>query len=195
MGVAEVAWRAMDAPQALCGRVEENAALPNGTSLTLTCPGGVFTSVAFASFGTPAGATCPFAVNATCNANSSVAVVAGLCVGKSACTIPARVAAFGGVDPCPLTRKALAVQLVGTCATPAFSLHARVPTGGGATVRIPIGARAPSSVNVTESGNPVWTAGAFVPTDGVTAGTAARGYVSFSVGSGTYDFALLAATA
>ena len=79
--------------------------------------------------------------------------------------------------------------------TPAFSLHARVPTGGSATVRIPISTRLPNNVNITESGNTVWAAGTFVPTDGVTAATAADGYVSFSVGSGTYDFSLFATAA
>jgi alpha-L-rhamnosidase len=81
----------------------------------------------------------------------------------------------------------------GNATMQAFSLSARVPTGGRATVRVPIGDRAPSSVNITESGNDVWRAGAFVPTDGVTAATAADGYVSFAVGSGTYEFELLAA--
>jgi alpha-L-rhamnosidase len=83
----------------------------------------------------------------------------------------------------------------GNATTQAFTLRARVPTGGRATVRVPIGDRAPSSVNITESGNEVWRAGAFVPTDGVNAATAADGYVSFAVGSGTYNFALLAPSA
>ena len=75
----------------------------------------------------------------------------------------------------------------------AFALRARVPAGARATVRVPIGARAPAAVNITESGAPVWRAGAFSPVDGVVAAAAADGYVSFDVGSGDYDFELFAA--
>lgn len=190
LGIAEVDWRATNASTMLCGRVEENAAKPNGTSLSFECTGGVFSAVAFASFGTPIGDSCPFAVDPDCDSNASVAVVESLCVGKSACVIPARVSDFG--DPCAHVQKSLAVQLVGSCAAPVFSLQARVPTGGTATLRIPIGARAPADVNVTESGFTVWSNGAFEPSDGVTGAAAADGYISFSIGSGIYDFALLA---
>lgn len=191
LGVVEVAWRAHDSSQALCGLVSENAASPNGTSLTFSCQGGAFTRVAFASFGTPTGSACPYAIDRTCHSNRSAAVVAARCVGRSACSIPATDALFG--DPCPGRHKYLAVQLLGPCSTPTFSLRARVPAGGSATVRVPIGTRAPNSVNVTESGAPVWVLGAFFPTDGITAASAAASYVSFTVGAGAWDFELFTA--
>jgi len=193
LGLVEVSWSAPDATRALCGRVEEDADRPNGTSLSFTCAGGgAFSSVVFASFGTPVGDSCPFAADPACDAARSAAAVAALCVGRSACTIPATDAFFGG-DPCPNVHKALAVQLAGDCAESAFSLRARVPAGARATVRVPIGARAPSAVNVSEAGAPVWAAGAFVPgVAGVDAAAAADGYVSFECGAGSFDFELSA---
>ncbi|EDQ88445.1 uncharacterized protein MONBRDRAFT_8914 [Monosiga brevicollis MX1] len=54
----------------------------------------------------------------TCDANTTVQVVEGLCIGKASCTIPANDAVFG--DPCYDTVKYLAVQAAGcTSATPA----------------------------------------------------------------------------
>jgi alpha-L-rhamnosidase len=188
MGFAEVAWSAPDSSQVGCGRVAEDAALPNGTSLTLSCAGGVFERVAFASFGTPTGSMCPFSVNASCHANTSVAIVSQLCLGKEACTIPATDKLFG--DPCPETKKFLAVQLLGSCAATTYSLRARVPTGGVATVRVPIGASAPNTVNISESGTAVWLMGIFQPAVGITAATAANGYVAFNVSSGVFAFEL-----
>jgi hypothetical protein len=192
LGLAEVAWSSLDASAALCGRVSENAALPNGTSLTLRCAGGgVFSAVAFASFGTPGGASCPYAINATCHAPASSAVVAALCLGRAQCTIPATAAAFGG-DPCPLTRKALAVQLEGSCAGVAFELQGRVPVGGRGRLRLPLGGRDAAAVNVTEGGVLVWARGQFVPgVAGVRGASAGEGYVSLDVGSGEYALALV----
>lgn len=197
LGLAVVDWEALNASQALCGSVEENPALPNGTSLTLTCKGGGrFTGVAFASFGTPLGVTCPYTLNASCHAPTSVSVVAGLCVGKDTCTIPASDTAFGG-DPCPEVKKSLAVQLQGEgCSAPSFLLRTAIPVGGGAVVRVPLGGGSPLSANITEGGVPVWVSGVFQPgaVVGVMGGAPdGKGYVAFEVGGGEYVFELVQA--
>ena len=90
---------------------------PNASScpalLTLSCPGGAFSSVNFASYGTPqcgAGACAYSAGN--CSAPSSAAVVAAACVGQSSCAIEVGVGTFGA-DPCPGVYKFLAVSLAG----------------------------------------------------------------------------------
>jgi hypothetical protein len=98
-------------------------------NLTLTCgAGGVFTGVAFASFGAPTGSCsgkpAP-AINATCNAADSVAVVAAACVGKSSCVIDAITATFGGTDPCLDVLKRLIVIMDGPCGTPTYTSQVR----------------------------------------------------------------------
>jgi hypothetical protein len=61
-----------------------------GDPVTLSCglSGGAIESIDFASFGTPKGACGGYAVNAACHAANSTAVVAALCVGEAACTVP-----------------------------------------------------------------------------------------------------------
>ena len=104
-------------PTKTCGIVEECYA-PNATTcpsfLTLSCVGGTFTSVAFASFGLPLvePGQCAFAATPNCSAPSSADVLARACVGKSWCSIDAQVATFGA-DPCAGTVKFLAASLVG----------------------------------------------------------------------------------
>ena len=107
-----------------CGIVGECYA-PNATScpatLTLSCFGGTFTAVEFASFGSPAttGSGCSaWSRNPACDAPSSEAVVAAACVGQSACSIEVGVSAFGS-DPCAGTYKFLAASLTAVnCSTP-----------------------------------------------------------------------------
>ena len=93
--------------------------------------------------------------------------------------------------------KSLAVQLAGaSCRAIAYTLHARVPTGGTATVRLPIGASAPASVSVSESGAIVWRKGVFAPAPGIyNASASGDGYIAFATGSGTFDFAIEMAVA
>jgi hypothetical protein len=112
-------------PRALktCGIMGECYA-PNASScpavLALSCPGGTFSSVLFASYGTPTcgAGECAFAAG-VCAAPSSADVVARACVGKSTCAIEVGVSTFG-MDPCPGVYKFLAVSLagVGCSATP-----------------------------------------------------------------------------
>ncbi len=106
----------LPAATSTCGTAAEQS------TLTLTCaapsgPGGVVTSVLFASYGTPNG-TCltggggnTFAVNASCNSPNSTAVVSALCLGKASCDIPVSNGEFGGPDPCHLTPKHLSVAV------------------------------------------------------------------------------------
>lgn len=83
------------------------------------CYGGTFSSVEFASYGTPTteAGTCTWAHNASCDAPTSVAVVAAACVNKSACSIEVGVSTFGQ-DPCPGVYKFLAASLAGSCSPP-----------------------------------------------------------------------------
>ena len=89
----------------VCGTIVEG----NNLFLT-TLYGKKMTSVSFASFGNPTG-VCGAAAFAkgSCDASSTVAVVASLCVGKVNCTVPVNVGLFG--DPCVGTRKFLSVEL------------------------------------------------------------------------------------
>jgi len=96
-----------------CGSV------PNLQTLSLFCAAGVISGVTFASYGTPTGACGTWAVNATCNAPKTSAIVRAACVGKAACSIRADTPTFG--DPCYGTVKYLDVEA--TCSA-----------GGGAQV-------------------------------------------------------------
>ena len=105
-------------PTKTCGIVEECWA-PNKTScpsaLTLSCVGGVFTSVAFASYGLPVvePGECAFARTPSCDAPSAVGVFESACVGKSWCSVDAELATFGA-DPCSGVVKFVAASLVGS---------------------------------------------------------------------------------
>jgi hypothetical protein len=203
VGLVSSAWVNYASPAtatyAACGTVEENDVL------TLTClnsngqPGtGTFSSVAFASFGTPDGSCLAgFTVNASCNSAQSTSVVQTACVGKSTCSVTASNDVFGG-DPCLNVPKRLYVALSGPCAAVQYTLSTTVPTGSTATVVVPTVAGA-GKVAITESGTgasvPVWANGAFVAGDaGVTGATAAAdgSTVSFTVGSGSYAFTVTA---
>lgn len=169
--------------------------VPENTNVTLSCPGdtsNTIVAVAFASFGTPTG-SCGggggFAVNASCNAANTSAIIAGLCVGQHSCTVPSSDQVYG--DPCYDVVKHLDVQVV--CASAAFTIEATVPVNARATVVLPLGGGSASSVTVTEgAGNTVvFTGGAYVPgTPGVTSAypLASGTAVGVDVGSGSYVF-------
>ena len=84
--------------------------------LALGCPGGLFSAVAFASFGAPRvlPGACAYARNASCDAAASAAVLAAACVGRAVCAVEVGAATFGG-DPCPGVYKFLAVAMAGNC--------------------------------------------------------------------------------
>jgi hypothetical protein len=87
--------------------------------------GSTISQIMFASFGTPryppgagggdeGGANCSlYAIDPTCHANTSMAVVRAACLGQRACAIPASLMTFGVGDPCVGRPKDLAV--VATC--------------------------------------------------------------------------------
>ena len=80
------------------------------TGVYLYCPGNqTISSVEFASFGLPVGACGGLQVNPSCNAETSVSIVEGLCLGNPFCRVPASYEIF--TDPCPGYTKTLAVQV------------------------------------------------------------------------------------
>ena len=80
----------------------------NLSVLSMFCATGVINGIDFASYGTPTGACGSWKVNASCNANNSMAVVRAACLGKPSCSIPTDTPTFG--DPCYDTVKYLAVE-------------------------------------------------------------------------------------
>ena len=101
-----------------CGIVEECWA-PNASScpsfLTLSCVGGVFTGVSFASYGLPVvePGQCAFAATPSCDAGAAArAVFESACVGQSWCSVNAQLVTFGA-DPCEGRVKFVAASLAG----------------------------------------------------------------------------------
>jgi hypothetical protein len=85
------------------GEIDENG------ELTLTAPSGnVFTSVLFASYGTPTGSDGDYSIG-QCHASTSITEVADIALGSSVAVIPANNDVFG--DPCGGTGKRLYVSL------------------------------------------------------------------------------------
>lgn len=187
MGLVSSGWEVsgISAQGDACGTAPEAA-----KTLTLTCKGAgkTFTGVAFASYGTPLGSCSGgWTADPTCNANTSVSVVAAACVGKSTCTLSVSNDAFG-FDPCFDVTKVLAVALEGEgCSDVSFASTVAIPTGAAATVAIP--AALASSPTITEGGTVVWSNGAYAPgVAGITGAQLVGDAVVFSVGSGEYNF-------
>lgn len=94
----------------ICGTAAENGAV------TLTAPAGnVFTSVTFASYGTPNGSCGSFIIGA-CHAANSQAIVEAALIGNNTATISATNGVFG--DPCGGTVKRLYIEAVYTSTLP-----------------------------------------------------------------------------
>ena len=93
-----------------------------GGSITLTAPAGTtFTSVAFASFGSPiANSNGTYTINPSCHAAISQSMVEAAAIGRNTFTIRADNAVFG--DPCFGSNKALAIQVSYGSAQPAPQL-------------------------------------------------------------------------
>jgi gliding motility-associated-like protein len=86
------------------GSVNENSAL------VLTAPAGkIFTSVEFASYGTPSAPVNGNYTLGACHATTSSSVIEGLAIGNNTMTVVANNATFG--DPCVTSGKLLAVKL------------------------------------------------------------------------------------
>ena len=91
--------------QSVCGTA------PEGGSVTLTAPAGkVFTTVTFASYGTPNGSCGSFTIGG-CHASSSQSVVETALLNKNSATIDAT-NGFFGEDPCGGTVKRLYIEAV-----------------------------------------------------------------------------------
>ena len=91
-----------------CANVATCAAVDEGQPLTLSCPAGrKILSIAFASYGTPAG-TCGGYSTGACHATNSTSIVGAACIGQNSCTVNATNGVFG--DPCVGTFKRLWVQ-------------------------------------------------------------------------------------
>jgi type IV secretory pathway VirB2 component (pilin) len=88
-----------------CGGISNCFDLPESNSGTLTAPAGkVWTSVVFASYGTPNSCSV-----GACNATNSVDIVSAACVGRSACVVTSSNGVFG--DPCFRTLKRLQIKM------------------------------------------------------------------------------------
>lgn len=87
-----------------CGQANEN------TSLTMNAPAGTsFSSINFASYGTPTGSCGSFTASG-CHASNSLSVIQTAAIGRTTFTVTANNATFG--DPCVGTGKRLYVQAV-----------------------------------------------------------------------------------
>eukprot|EP00035_Acanthoeca_spectabilis_P031454 m.14156 g.14156 ORF g.14156 m.14156 type:complete len:993 (+) comp4760_c0_seq1:3-2981(+) len=136
----------------LCGTVQEAEA----AELSLACRAGsgLIKQVAFASWGTPSG-TCEdggladnFTTASACNAPTSTAVVAKLCVGKNRCTVPANNAPFG-VDPCHKVHKWLSVRIVCSNAPSHVSLTQTITANQTYNYLIDFGSEVQGGINLT----------------------------------------------
>ncbi len=190
VGLVAVKWTSAVDNTGQCGLVPENAVM-NLTCVTKSGAPGNFTSVNFASFGTPQG-SCPTFSTGTCNSANSMSVVSSLCLGKSTCSIPATNAQFGG-DPCLNTVKALAVALEGDCLEVQYQISTTVPVSSQATVVVNLAGSPANSVTVMEGSTPVWMNGTYVPgVPGVTGASVTPDGTAIGVatGSGNYVFSV-----
>ncbi|MDQ2718645.1 MAG: hypothetical protein M3Z26_02610, partial [Bacteroidota bacterium] len=80
----------------------------NGNAVFSAPAGTVFTTVNFASYGTPNGSCGSFTINPSCNATTSQSVTEGYMLGINSATIPATNVVFS--DPCTGTVKKLYIQ-------------------------------------------------------------------------------------
>lgn len=88
--------------QTMCGTTDE------GGSITLTAPpGNAFTSIVFASYGTPNGSCGSFTIGG-CHAGNSVSICSAILVGNNSGTVNANNGVFG--DPCGGTFKRLYIE-------------------------------------------------------------------------------------
>ena len=193
MGLASTSWAVNGLPPSIgdvCQQVEEKAVMH------LVCKGGLFRSVAFASYGNPSGSCTssqfPPSINPACNSNQTHKVVLDLCVGKSECLITASNGQFNGPDPCFDVPKKLIVALNGNCEKGlTYALETTVPVGGRAVVSVPALGGPFNQVVVTEGSTIVWQAGTFVPgVSGIFGASAGTDAIIFNVGSGSFNFTL-----
>jgi hypothetical protein len=169
--------------EVVCAIGRENAA-PSGLCCDSSCRdkctypkmvhmectgGGTFSSIELASFGTPHTdmVDCAeWAVDPSCDAANSTAIVAAACLHQPRCSFAAHYELFG--DPCSFVSKTLAIRA--TC------------SGGQHSPRA-------AHATVSESGKMLWDGTKVVGTvDGVLAVRELVGGVAFDVQSGSYSF-------
>ena len=123
-----------------------------GYSGTISAPtGNVFTSVEFASYGTPTGSCGSFVIDNSCHSANSQSVVEGLLLGQNSLTISPDNPTFGG-DPCFGVGKHLSIQAtyspVNVCIT--------IVNGFSGTITAPMG-KVFTSVVFASYGRPTGT--------------------------------------
>ena len=129
-----------------------------GQTLTLTAPGGTaFTSVAFASYGTPNTGTTPYTQGA-CHASNSSTIVEGVFIGLNSASIGASNGTFG--DPCLGTGKQLAVTLNYASTSTPSSFNSLGLSGGGSSAVY--GSRTTISAEVSVASKVTFRAGGFI---------------------------------
>ena len=102
---------------------------PENSNVFLACGAGeTIASVVFASFGTPTGDCSNISgfTRSTCDAQTTVAIVTKLCVGKPSCAIAATTAVFG--EPCEGVFKHFSVDV--TCSGPPAMPTTLIPCHG-----------------------------------------------------------------
>jgi hypothetical protein len=113
MGFKAVPWTRTDPySTAVCGQISETTG--TDTTLCVSAPNGggistTFTSVVFASYGTPNG-SCGAYTYSGCHSSSSMGIIQSVALGRTSFCVRADNGTFG--DPCRLTYKRLYVQLI-----------------------------------------------------------------------------------
>ena len=138
-----------------------NPGLPKHDGLKLSCgEEGVISEVLFASFGTPTG-SCGYYSTGSCHAESSVAVVKELCLGKENCYVPTDGDFWGNVCPGVTKWLSVAVQCMSTGQGAAVdykfsSLHLdlSIPVGSKGAVFLP--AHGKRDLKVWEGEDLIW---------------------------------------
>jgi hypothetical protein len=136
------------------------ASVPNLATLTMACfaPGATIEALDFVDYGTPTGSCGSWAVNKSCSAANSRAVVEAACLGKQSCSVTADTPTFG--DPCYGTVKSLDVQA--TCSSGGGGqvmgvgggvfAQAFVESAGSGARKVLVVNKSPAVANVTVAG-------------------------------------------
>lgn len=112
--------------QSICGTANENG------TVTLTAPAGkVFTTITFASYGTPNGSCGSFTIGG-CNASNSKTLVEAAFLNKNSASIDASNSVFG--DPCSGTVKRLYIEAVYSFPLPLHLVSFSCTSNGNSTI-------------------------------------------------------------
>lgn len=197
-GNFSISWYNHTSGAQQCGETPENF----NVSLDCGRGSGVIEDVVFASFGTPTGYCGVYRSDASCDANTTLEIVRGACVGQSSCSILASDKVFG--DPCYGTFKRLFVEA--TCSdsrwtvgrTPVLSMAVTVPPNTRGTIAVPVPDPASpesTSFQIIDQGAGascvVWEGGSYRSgCEGVLGASLVGGEVEVEVVSGSYELYL-----